>query len=209
MSGQFVENAVLLLLTALITGLIVPVVLRRIDEGRQEIQSAAQELRLREQKRFEADLARQTKVIDAQGAFLNTIADLLWEYQLLFIAVPYYHQFPQQRGRYLEAVQEYHAKAGECLGRIRAEISKGMRLTTRAMFEELKDLYYRDLFDYDLRLTRLVEKDMAGATENTPEWSLVQRLAVEDLSTAVDDILGRLATALHLSQDLTQSKTPS
>ena len=200
MTGDFVEKVLLLLLTGLITGLIVPLILKRVDARRQEEALTAQERRLQEQKRFEADLARQSKIIDSQGALLNTLTDLLWEYQLMLIAVPYYHQFPEQRDRYLEAARDYNTKAGELLGRVRAEISRGIRLTTGEMVQRLKDLYYTRLLQADLDLTRLIERDLKGDEANDRAWHDLQRFAVDDLSELVDEEIARLAASLRLSE---------
>ena len=58
--NPFVQNVVLLLLTALLTGLLVPYVLNIADDRKSP-----------RQKEREAALARQAKIIDAQSAFLD------------------------------------------------------------------------------------------------------------------------------------------
>ena len=54
LSQDFLEKVVILLLTAFLTGLLIPYVLKRVDEAKSK-----------EQKILEATLARQAKIIDA------------------------------------------------------------------------------------------------------------------------------------------------
>jgi hypothetical protein len=62
----FLEKIAILLLTALLTGFLVPYVLKRVDEAKSV-----------QQKIFEADLARQAKIIEAQSKFLDDITETL------------------------------------------------------------------------------------------------------------------------------------
>ena len=79
MSQDFLEKVGLLVLTALVTGFGVPFILKRIDERKA-----------RDQKRFDADLARQAKLIDAQVTLIEDFARLVWEFQLSLINVTFY-----------------------------------------------------------------------------------------------------------------------
>src|SRR5215210_5378181 len=73
-SQRFIENYVLLLATAGITGFSVPYVLKFIDDK----------------------LSRQNKVIDAQVQFLESISKLLWEFHALIARVSYYKKMGQE-----------------------------------------------------------------------------------------------------------------
>ncbi|MCA9905641.1 MAG: hypothetical protein KC547_17420 [Anaerolineae bacterium] len=191
-SQSFTENAIILLMTASLTGVLVPLLFRRIDERRN-----------REQKQFEAQLARQSKIIDAQVKLLDDLSCLLWEYQLLLIAVPYYHQFPE-RSLYPEALKTYEANAGRLLGKIRAEISKALRLTPYPVYQELKTLYYQQLLPLDLELSQLADGD-ARHQDSEGGWYKLNQYAVGELSEIVDRILNRLATELNLKADAYES----
>ena len=70
LNADFVEKLVLLFLTAGLTGFLVPLLFRRIDERKH-----------RQQKLYEADLARQAKIIDAQVKLIEDLAELVWDYQ--------------------------------------------------------------------------------------------------------------------------------
>lgn len=186
-SAEFVENVVLLLLTAGLTGLLVPLLLRQIDQRKHA-----------QQMIFEADIARQAKIIDAQVKLIEDLAQLLWEYQLLLIGVPYYRQF-EGRDLYAPSLKAYEDGAGNLLGKIRAEISKALRLTPRSTYQRLKDFYYEHLLELDLKVSVLAQRDKAGA-EVSDEWSQLQRFAVEELSEIVDKLIDDLASELELKK---------
>jgi hypothetical protein len=190
LSQGFIEGVATLLLTALMTGFLVPYLLKKIDERKLRQQKEVDERKLREQKEFEAALARQGKVIDAQVQLLERLSELLWEYQLSAIAVTYYHSYSDQK-LYAAALESYHANVGTVLGKIRAEISKSLRLASLDTYQELKKLYYDQLINLDLRLRQLVEGKKT-------EWYEVNQFAVFELSDIVDATLNKLAKELQL-----------
>jgi len=182
LSTSFFENAVMLLLTACLTGIIVPLLFRYIDKQRNE-----------KQKIFEAELLRQEKIIESQELFLDHLSELFWEYQLLLIDVSYYHQFPEM-DIFKMKLKAYEENSGKLLGKIRAEISKAIRLTPLNVFEQLKQFYYQELLPVDLRLTVLVSKE----AKNNDEWLKLNAYAVYTLSEKVDMTIDMLANQLEL-----------
>lgn len=182
---NFLESLILLLITVGLTGFLAPLLIQRIDARR-----------IREQKIFEATLVRQSKIIDAQVKLIEDLSTLFWEYQLLLIAIPYYRQF-KNRDLYQPALFAYEEKAGPLLGKIRAEISKALRLTPSPVFQELNQLYYEQLLPLDLQVSHLAAKDIAGK-ESESEWGKLHRFAVEDLAEIVDNTLDNLAKELNL-----------
>jgi hypothetical protein len=102
LSADLIEKVLLLLLTAGLTGLVAPLVVGRINEQRKRTQTV-----------FEVELARQQRIVDAQVALLEALCRLLWQYQLLLVAVPYWRQFPQ-RERYAERMRGGGTSAARC-----------------------------------------------------------------------------------------------
>jgi len=186
-SRAFLEKVILLIVTAGLSGLFIPVITANIAHRR-----------LQEQKLFEAELARQTKVIDAQVQLLEKLAELLWEYQLLAIDVSYY-RFVKDQNLYAAASKKYEEKAGTILSKIRAEISKSLRLTSIEMYQKLKNLYYKELLGLDLRLRNLVDG-------HDNKWTEFNKYAVGELSEIVDTILNDLAKELKLKSEDFNSK---
>ena len=96
----FFEKVILLAITALITGFDIPYVLKRIEERK-----------LREQKKFEANLVRQNKIIEAQSKLLDDLAGLLWNWRYLAKKVVYYGA-QENMERYDSAKKQYEEESG-------------------------------------------------------------------------------------------------
>ncbi|HEU5430024.1 MAG TPA: hypothetical protein VFU81_00085, partial [Thermomicrobiales bacterium] len=69
--GSFLKNLVLSLLLLGVSSLLVPIVLKQIDD--QKFVS---------QQRFQDALTRQDKILDAQATLLDTMAADFWNYEL-------------------------------------------------------------------------------------------------------------------------------
>ncbi len=125
LSPDFSEQLILLILTAAITGVFVPLILKWRDERK-----------LREQKEHEAQLVRQGKIIEAQAALLENLAKQLWEFENLALTVSYY-KLNASDEKYQNALQEYDAKAWSYFSNIRIELSKAYRLTSADTYQML------------------------------------------------------------------------
>ena len=77
--GSFLKNLVLSLVLLGVSSLLIPVVLKQIDD-RKAI----------DQQRFQDELSRQDKIIDAQAALLDTMAADFWDYELYASDVVYF-----------------------------------------------------------------------------------------------------------------------
>jgi hypothetical protein len=181
MTADFIEKLLLLLATALLTGLVAPYVLKLVDQRRAGAQKA-----------LEAEITRQAKLIEAQATLLDELARLLWRYQLNAIEVSYYHG-RTNASLYATALAKYEGTAGDLLGQIRAEISRSLHLTSSAMYTRLKALYYEVLLLLDQRLRDLIEGAAAEA-----DWMKFNHYAVDEVADQVDTTLNYLATELRL-----------
>jgi hypothetical protein len=185
------------LITIVITAVLIPFVFRVIDDRRARQQRDTEDLKQRKQKEFEAELSRQSKVIESQVQFIEKLSDLLWEYQLTAIAVSYYHQFGLG-DQYQRASKDYLDNAGKLLGKIRAEISKSLRLASPDMYEALKVFYRMRLLALDLDLTGLIERPDRSAQIQGSTWQSFHDDAVYGLSEEVDNIINSLASEFGL-----------
>jgi len=198
-----VNGLILLLATALVSGLLAPWVVDRIQTRNQ-----------RRLKVFESDLTRQSRIIDEQGAMIQRLSGLLWEFQLSLIAPLYYGQPGLRRYSvrdrpasptaapeatvqpYEDAVRTYLANSSRMLGAIRAEIGGAVRLVPLDQWTNLKDLYYQELLRLDLEVTQLI---LGGPTEeNAALWQRTQSHVLRDLAMALDETIDGLAGALGL-----------
>ena len=180
LGDDFLGKVILLFVAALVTGFALPLILKQVEERKA-----------RAHKRFEADLARQSRVIDAQVQLLENLSQLLWSFQLAAIEVSYYTA-AGDRTLYEKALHKYDESSGDLLGKIRAEVSKSLRLTSVPTYNALKELYYDGLLDLDIRLRKLIEG-------HERDWSRFNRYAVYEFSERVDNVLNNLAEELRLN----------
>jgi len=182
-SESFVQQVTLLVLGALITGFGVPYVLRLIDARK-----------MREQKKLEAELARQGKLLDAQSALLDEITRLVWAWRYLAKQVVYYGS-RGDNDRYMAAKAKYEDGVWGLLDGLRTQISKARRLVSEAAFERLNDLYGYVVHDVDLKVS-----DLAGRAEldRAACSVLAQRFSAE-VSGRLDDAIFELACELWLT----------
>ncbi len=192
--SPLINGLILLAATALVSGLLVPYIVNAIQVASQQ--------RL---KRYEADLARQSKIIEEQAGLISRISDLLWEFQLTLIAPIYYGQpgfRSSQRlalsgaNTYEEATKGYLTNAGRLLGSVRAEIGAAVRLVPIEQWNTLKDLYYQELLPLDLRVTELI---FEGPTdENGNRWRREHQYILNSFAKILDKTIDDLAIALDL-----------
>ena len=189
-SQDFIQGVFLLIVTAALTGVLVPVIKARLDERRY-----------RDQKVFESDLARQAKIIDAQAAVLDELSELFWGFLLRALALAYYAERrdaaereetrSQHHAKLEEAWREYDAEAWRFYSRLRLDTSKVQRLTTGEITVELEAL--RKWFQtFDLDVTKAHE---AGADAQA-YYGLRDR--INEGAAEVDRTLTRIAHELRL-----------
>lgn len=176
------EKVILLALTAIVSGLGVPWVLKCIDQRRT--------LDLR---RAEAALARQTKIIEAQSKLLDDLAQALWQWRYLGKKVVYYADL-DNREAYMLAVKEYEAKVWDVLNALRVHTSASRRLVSEDAYDRLVALYRYVVDDVDPAITDLVQ---TGALR-TPESNMLANRFSGEVSDRLDEELDRLAAEVGL-----------
>jgi hypothetical protein len=105
------------------------------------------------------------------------------------ISVSYYHSISEDL--YAAALRSYDDNVGSSLGKIRAEISKALRLTSAETYQKLISLYYDGFIRLDQDLRGLV-------MGNSNNWHAHNQYAVFELSEKIDDTLNNLAAELQL-----------
>jgi hypothetical protein len=68
--GSFLKNLVLSLVLIGVTSLLIPAVLKQIDDQK-----------FIAEQQFQAELSRQDKILDAQAAVLDSLAASFWDYE--------------------------------------------------------------------------------------------------------------------------------
>ena len=124
-STSFLEKVLLLLVGAALTGIIVPVVKFRMDQSRFE-----------QQKKFEAELARQAEIGSARAQFLRDLVDPVWQFQLLALQVSYDSHSAE---RFQAALAAYDEQSWHHLKRIRAIVGGARWFTSEYAYQALTD----------------------------------------------------------------------
>ena len=119
--GSFLKNLVLSLLLLGVSSLLIPVVLKQIDDRKAA-----------DQQRFQDTLSRQDTVLAAQAALLDTMAADFWSYELYAsdVVISRDPRFGQDDW-HARAVAAYYEQSGPLLGTMRSEISTLLRLAPR------------------------------------------------------------------------------
>ena len=183
-SGDFFEKLIFLTLTALVTGFGVPYVLKQIENRK---------LRAKE---FEADLARQGKIIKAQSQLLDDLTRILWKWRYLAKKVTYYAS-ESSKEQFEIARKEYDENVWELLNELRVQASKSRRLASEAAYKELLSFYNYVVHDIDRKISDLIKKGELDAATIEQSAALSQRFSNE-VSESIDEIIDHLAHELHL-----------
>ena len=161
-SQSFIEHALLLILTAVLTGLLVPF-----------INTILADQKFREQRRFEAELARQAKIIDAQNELLGEIEKIVYGFQLRALALAWYKTQDKNSAKYQESLKAYDESSWVFFVDMHTRLGKVQRLTSPKVYEEI-ETFYAELRELDSNVVKLVRNN---ATEK--EWqaffALVQK----------------------------------
>lgn len=179
LSPDFWEKALILILTATITGLLVPYVLKRVDESKSI-----------EQKRLEADISRQAKLIEAQARFLDETTEVLWNWRYLSMKVAY-NGDGRREEQYAASVAAYEAGIWDVLSKLRNQTSKSRRLVSEKGYTNLVALY-KKIVELDARLDEIVRQKLpveARAKALAP----ISKKLYDEMTQSLDDTLDLLA----------------
>src|SRR5262245_36887576 len=182
-SQDFLEKVVILLVTALLTGLLAPYVLKRVDEAKSV-----------QQKILDADLARQTKVIEAQSKFLDEITETLWNWRYLSMKVAYYgmgHDGPL----YAAARKDYELQIWDVLSRLRNQINKSRRLASENAYKTLVSLYDQ-IVEIDAQLAEAAGESLTPQQSET--LSRLHTVIRWEMTEKLDEVVDSLAKELRL-----------
>ena len=173
LSQDFTEKIAFLLLTAALTGFLVPYILKKIDERK----------------------ARQSKIIEAQSKFLDDITQMLWKWRYMSIRVVYYAA-PNNREQYNVARKEYEENIWEVFNQIRREISISRRLVSEKAYRELLALY-AFMVELDKQISFLPVTDQLNESMTKRAAELNEHI-YSDVTSKIDEVIDYLASELHL-----------
>ena len=218
--GSFLKNLVLSLVLLGVSSLLIPIVLKQVDD-RKAI----------DQQRLQDELSRQDKVVDAQAALLSTMAADFWAYEALAsdVVISRDARFGQE-GWHQRAVDGYYQKGGPLLATMRAEISTLLQLAPQSNYDAFLLLFNEEISALDSCLLELMGIDAASAAtpqpSGTPQpsrcaasegkfagasWETVATTVErQGLAGSLDQEFASLAQAFRLQDRLTDApQTPT
>jgi hypothetical protein len=152
--GSFAKNLILSLVLIGVTSLLIPLVLKQIDDRKAT-----------DQQRYQDELSRQDTVLDAQSNLIDTMAADFWQYDLYASDVvisrdPRFGESEWHR----RAVENYYEKSGALLGTMRAEISTLLRLAPKSTYDSFLAFYHEDIKSLDACLLELLKEEQQAAS---------------------------------------------
>lgn len=181
-NARFQEKFAVLLCTAVLTGVLVPLVKNHMDRTLFEQQTL-----------FEVNLAQQAELVQARTQFLKELVDPLWQFQLLALQVSY---DANDKDKLAAAIEKYDEGSWEHLKRIRALVGGSRWFTSEATQQRLTEFIDKWLLvDIDHRLMILARQ---GVDADWREFN--QRLYIESRQKT-DALLVALAEDFGLSPE--------
>ncbi|HYO92207.1 MAG TPA: hypothetical protein VEQ40_11250 [Pyrinomonadaceae bacterium] len=202
---DFLEKALLIVITATSTGLVIPIVLKRIDRRRLKEEKENDERRDQARKIFEAELARQSTILEAQSKFLDDISKIFWTWRYMNLKVVYYGSKDNQEEKYRQAKGEFDKRIWDVFNEMRREISRSRRLISEEAYKKLIELL-RYLQEIDSEVSELVEAEFDG--DSIKKYAELYERRISNVSEIIDEALNDLAQELRLKGSQT-ARTPA
>ena len=187
--ADFAQSVALLALTAVLSSLLIPYVLKRVDHKRTL-----------EQKEREAELARQAKIIEAQAQFLDDISQQLWNWRYLSMKVAYYgaQDAADRNQKYVDAENDYDKNIWDVFRLTRNEISRSRRLISNRMYDRLISLYEDQMVVLDKEIQGA--RSAPDASDRTEAFFILNNRIYGGVTSDIDELLNEIATELGLDQ---------
>jgi hypothetical protein len=181
--GSFLKNLVLSLLLLGVSSLLIPVVLKQIDDRKAA-----------DQQRFQDTLSRQDTVLAAQAALLDTMAADFWSYELYAsdVVISRDPRFGQDDW-HARAVEAYYEQSGPLLGTMRSEISTLLRLAPRSTYDAFLAFYEGEVLPLDACLLELMKLEQTETGEDASPARCAQsegKFAGASWETLADSVVG-------------------
>jgi hypothetical protein len=183
---ELAEKLILLAATAVLSGFLVPYILKRI-----ELQRATYE------KDRDADRSRQEKLIASQSEFLDKLTETVWQWRYMAVRLTYYGG-GDDTAQYDNAARAYAGEFWPVLHALRVEISKSYRLVSADMLDRLKS-FYQEVVKIDLDL-QAIASELDPFQKRILYMDMNHRL-FHCVSDDIDHLLEKIAGDLHLAKD--------
>ena len=181
-SNSLAQSILVLLATALITGLLVPIIKSRMDMQF-----------FTEQKAHEARIVRQAEIIKEQTELLRQFVEVIWRFHFAMIQISYAKVTSVADSEFVILWRDYDNKSWICLNDLRRTISSGIHLVSPERFKELLK-FYNEMLAEDGTLTADVQRKV----QKQQEWLRSHTHLLYEVSGKIDAQVAALAEDLHL-----------
>jgi hypothetical protein len=137
----FGQSLILLGVTAVLTGVLAPIIVGMTNSSR-----------LNEQKKYEEGLKRETAFFEAQAEFLKDYSGAVWAYLEKGLQVSYAGKHELQG--FKDVYDEYDKASWPLFGRIAYDVSMSTTLFSRKTADELDQFYKWLQYSFDTDLSR-------------------------------------------------------
>jgi len=183
LSQSFIEKVLLIILTAILTGILIPYINSKIAQRK-----------FKEQKLFEAEIARQSKIIESQNELLIKLEHLVHSFQLRAIAVAWYQSSDKNPTKFQESRNIYDKNAWGFFIDMQTLIGKASRFTSPEVQKELEN-FYDEMKKVDIKLVKLLKGDTSDE-----EWLEFQHNLKSEYGIKLKKIMELLAKDYGLSK---------
>ncbi|MGQ7845251.1 hypothetical protein ACUNV4_12290 [Granulosicoccus sp. 3-233] len=195
-SASFVEKAGLLLLTALLSGVLIPLCFMYLEARsatRERIQAQQASERARQ---LEADRERDKAILEAQSEMLMQFSDVLMTYETLALDVSWYGTPNIDNEQMLNlAYQRYSEQTPELLTRWRLQASRASILVDPEIAQKMSLFLLDVMAEQDLNLNRLYSQGAAP-----PDWQQQHEISNAMLHRA-NDLFKELAKDIGITRE--------
>jgi hypothetical protein len=183
-SEAFIEKVAILLLTALLTGLLTPLIITYFNARALE-----------QQKELEARKARDNSILQAQAKLLDDAADVILTYETLALDVSWY-KYLQGANEELhrKAFERYSERIPDLVARWRSLISRSKTLASPAISDKLDEFLKAVFAEQDTPINALI-----GKKASVSDWEKMHDKSREMLNRA-NDLIEDLANDMKLSK---------
>ena len=203
LKGSFLKNLVLSLLLLGVSSLLIPAVLKQIDDRKAV-----------DQQRLQDALSHQDSILDAQAALLDTMAVDFWDYEFFAsdVVISRDERFGQADW-HARAVDAYYTQTGPLLGKMRADISTLLQLAPQATYQSFLRLYEDEVLPLDSCLLELMKLEQTNTDADSQQahcaasdgkfagasWdTLADAIVNQELAESIDQEFASLAQAFRL-----------
>jgi cell division protein FtsL len=184
-SESFVEKVLLLLLTIILSGIIVPIIINYLTSKSAE-----------RQKAIEAMKAKDQSILQAQSNLLNDLSETILTYETLALDASWYGtEDINNKEMHQKAFLRYNDRTVDLISKLRALASRAQTLASPAISNKINAFMYKIFEVQDKPLNRLYTSNASFQ-----QWG-EQHEKTNEMLVEANSLISEIANDLGLSRD--------